>query len=529
MKNVTCLMLLCIWSLFLPRAGAAANETITAGWYHWAPYQYVEENGNLTGLDVALVTAIFNSQSMQVEYDPDSPGTWAQNQKDALEGSKDIAAGAFESDYRRKAYHVSKPYRYEWNTLYVRTVNLPEFDVYLIGDLIELIEDKKFRLGVIAGYNYTSPELNRFIAEQVEQESGLIVAAATEEENFDNIASGEADIVVSDRLVGARIIWQNQLGAVISEHPLQLPAKPIHLLIHRSDDPEKDARSQKILQAFNRGVEQLTLNGQINNIIGNYLFPVLMNITVQRDWFYSVDIIGAIFFAMAGFFMAREKNYDIFGTLVMTGLLVAGGGLMRDLIVGRYPAILRTSDYVFIIVLMCVIGFLLNFIHQYLVHKWISYREGTARHSRYFHLTRELIEAIALGAYTIVGVGVAVEMKLDPLWLWGPLLGCLTSCGGGLIANTLKGDEIKNMSGGVEPECALFWGSFFSMFMIWQTDRLNPDEVFIGVIITLIGCTLMLMTLSRYRLTSPRMSTEVPETESTEPEMEPAEKIGKVT
>lgn len=516
MRKLFWIITLHITALFSAGVVATDKETITAGWYHWDPYQYLDENRQLTGLDYALVKAIFNASSIEVDYDPDSLDSWNKNQQDVLSGEKDVAAGAFTSEHRKKVYHLSKPYRYEWNTLYVRSNMLEDFDVYLIEDLIELIKQKQFRLGVIKGYNYTSNELNQFVADETAKGSPHIVAATTEEENFENIVSGKADIVVSDRLVGARILWKKKLGGVISEHQLKLPAKPIHLLIHRSKDPAKDARSMRLLSAFNQGVDQLTADGGINAIIGNYLFPVLMNITVQRDWFYIVDIVGALFFALAGLLIARDNKYDIFGTLVMTGLLVTGGGLMRDLIVGRYPVVLKIPDYIYIIVLVCSIGFLLCFLHEYMMSKLPSYRASVQRHHKHFLFSRELIEAIALGAYTIVGVGVAVEMKLAPLWLWGPLLGCLTSCGGGIIANALRTGEVKNMRGGVEPECALFWGTFFSLFMMWQADRLDPKEVFIGVMITLAGCTITMLMTSRYRLESPCMTINTFDTEDSD-------------
>lgn len=477
-------------------------KVLTAGWYHWAPYQYIDESGKLTGLDVALVRAIFNSQGFEVNYVMGDADTWEKNQKDVLEGTKDIAAGAFDSEFRQANYHVSEPYRFEWNSLYVRREALADFDVSSIDRLIDLLIEKRLRLGVIGGYTYTTPELNTYIAEQVKSASGLVVAAATEEENFNNIVNEEVDIVVSDRLVGARIVWSKNLGGTLSEHPVKLTAKPIHLLIHRSKDPVKNAANLKLLDAFNQGTQQLTVNGQINNIIGNYLFPVLMNITVQTDWFFTIDIIGAIFFAMAGLFIARDKSYDFFGTLVMTALFVAGGGLIRDLIVGRHPAILATNHYISIIVIGCCAGFTLQMLHQFLELRVAWYRKVIARHSGYYLTLRRIMEAIALGAYTIVGVGVAIETRLEPLWLWGPLLGCLTSCGGGLIASALNGVRNTNMLGGIEPEASLFWGMFFSLFMVWQIQRLNPSEVFIGVMVTLAGCAVTSLTLSHFQIRS---------------------------
>lgn len=478
---------------------------VTAAWYPWSPYQYLRDD-ELTGLDFALITAIFEASSVSVEYDPTENNTWSNNQTDVQNGVKDITAGAFENEHRRAAYHLSKPYRYETNSFYIRHDLKKALDTYLLDDLLALVRNHGYQIGVISGYTYASNTLNTFIKHELNKESGLIIGASTEQENFDNLLADRVDIVVADRLVGAQLIWQRKLGGIIGEHQIKLPSKPIHLLIHKDNTVDTDYRGKMILNAFNQGIDTLSQTGEIDAIIGEYLFPVLMNITVQRDWFYAIDILGAVFFALSGFFIAKEKQFDIFGTLVVIGLLVGGGGVMRDLLVGRPPVIMRIPDYIYIILIMTVGGFILSFIHEFLKGYTVFYRTKSTWLNHKFDFIRALVEAIGLGTYTIVGVGVAVETKLYPLWAWGPLLGCITSCGGGTIANVLYKKDIESMKGQLAPECSLIWGAFFSLFMIWQGNRLNPDEVFIGVIVTLVGSTLSMMLIIRYQLSSPCMS-----------------------
>jgi len=496
-------------NLFFSTANADdEKEVVKCGWYHWDPYQYIDENKTLTGLDVALVKAIFASSGIVAQYDENAKDTWRQNQDDVRFKIKDVAAGAFKTPGREEIYYLTKPYRYEWNSLYVRTDEDFQFEQDNVSDLIEFIKSRMLRVGVIKGYKYTSDVINDFVAEQNDQKTSLLVESKTEESNFSKLVSNKVDILISDRLVGARILWKKKLGGQISELPIKLPAKPIHLLIHKSEVDEKiNEHSRRIRDAFNKGIDELSQKGEIKKIIGEYLFPVLMNITVQREWFYMIDIIGAFFFAIAGLLIARDHKYDIFGTFIMTSLLATGGGLMRDLIVGRQPAVLRSPDYAYIVVVVSIIGFLLCRIHFALLNKYEAYNAMAKKNKKKCEFVREVIEAIAIGAYTIIGVGVAVEMKVAPLWLWGPVLGCLTSCGGGLLANALRhGDEIKTMRGAIDPECSLIWGAFFSGFLIWQADRLNPNEVLLGVIITLVGTTLTMLLAKKRKLNSPCMN-----------------------
>ena len=489
--------------LFSISSAAEEKQVIKCGWYHWDPYQFVNGSGNLVGLDVALIKTIFEASDIEVEYDEDAEDSWKKNQDDVYTGVKQIAAGAFQTPDREAKYHLTRAYRYEWNSLYVRTEDA-RLKFNSISDMIQFVEkNKKYRLGVIQGYKYTSNELNNYIAQSIAKGSDRLVTSVTEEENFERLSDGKVRFVVSDRLVGARILWKNDLGGKIVEHPLKLPALPIHVLIHKNADPEIDKRMRELVEAFNRGLDKLETNGKIDKIVGNYLFPVLMNITVQRDWFYLIDILGAVFFSIAGLLIAKDHRYDIFGTIVMVALLATGGGLMRDLLVGRMPVVLRSPDYVYIVALISFGGFFLLSLHARIAQESQRYYAFFERAALFFNL-RKFIEAVALGAYTIIGVGVAVEMKVSPLWLWGPILGCLTSCGGGVLAAALrKGDDATNMRGGLDPECSLVWGAFFSFFLVWQTDRLNPDEVLLGVLVTLSGTALTLIVLNQLKVKSP--------------------------
>lgn len=503
MKKTILLPLLAFLAVMVPPV-RAEFETISCGWYHWDPYQYLDEDRNLTGLDVALLKAIFAESEVLVIYDADAQDDWKKNQADVLSGEKHIVAGAFDTPERREVYHLSKPYRYEWNALYLRTEMLEQLQTGAIDELIQMIRQKQLRLGVIGGYKYTSDALNAYIKEERDAAGARVVESRTEERSFEKLANGKVDLVVSDRLVGARIIWQKKLGNLVSEHPIKLPEKPIHVLFHKSDDPVVEEETMRRLDLFNSNVEKLTRSGDVNNIIGHYLFPVLMNITVQRSWFHMIDILGATFFALTGLLIARDQKYDIFGTLVMVTLLAAGGGAMRDLIVGRPLALLNNTYYFHIILTFGILGFLICGLNNYLTYNCRNYEVMSASNQKKWMFLREVVEAVALGAYTIVGVGVAVEMKLHPLWLWGPILGCLTSCGGGIVANSLRhGEEIVAMRGAVAPECSLIWGAFLSQFLIWQTNRLNPREVLVGVVVTMAGTAITILIAGKFKINSP--------------------------
>jgi len=330
-----------------------------------------------------------------------------------------------------------------------------------------------------------------------------------EEENFEQLINNKVNIIIADRITGAQIIWKNKekWKIDVTEHTLQLPKKPIHLLMHKGKDSINIQKNKNFMSRFNTSLEKLEKKGELNNLIGDYLFPVLMNITVQTKWFLFIDYIGAIFFAIAGFLLARECKFDVFGTIVMVTLLTSGGGIIRDLLVSKTPSFLKDVTYVYIILSISLTGFLLLNLHTFLARQNKMYYQSINKYNKYSIFLRILIEAIALGAYTIIGVGVAVEMNLKPLWLWGPLLGVITSCGGGILASCLrKNNTTYALNGSIDPEISIIGGIIFSHFLLWQIDRLNPEEVFLGVLVTMAIMAIAICILQILKVKSPIMN-----------------------
>lgn len=75
--------------------GSESEAKLRNGWYLWDPYQFeifVNNEREITGLDIALLTKIFNNMGIELDY---SEVSWKQHQVDLKNGKRDIAAGAF--------------------------------------------------------------------------------------------------------------------------------------------------------------------------------------------------------------------------------------------------------------------------------------------------------------------------------------------------------------------------------------------------------------------------------------------------
>jgi polar amino acid transport system substrate-binding protein len=65
---------------------------------------------------------------------------------------------------------------------------------------------------------------------------------------------------------------------------------------------------------------------------------------------------------------------------------------------------------------------------------------------------------------------------------------------GGLIRDMIRQDgELASLKGELYPEIAVGWGLAFSLFLGWEADRLQPEEIWLGVVVTIAGAFLTRM------------------------------------
>jgi uncharacterized membrane protein YeiH len=103
----------------------------------------------------------------------------------------------------------------------------------------------------------------------------------------------------------------------------------------------------------------------------------------------------------------------------------------------------------------------------------------------------EVFDAVALAAFTVVGVVVVLDTSAQPLWLWGPIAAVLTASFGGLMRDLFRHDRVvANLRGGLYPEIAVVWGLALAIFLEWESERLQPDEIRLAVIVVIVGAFL---------------------------------------
>lgn len=136
-----------------------------------------------------------------------------------------------------------------------------------------------------------------------------------------------------------------------------------------------------------------------------------------------IAIIGTIAFTLSGYLVGARKRLDMLGVLICALLTAIGGGIMRDMIVGRTPvAFIEHSVFIVIaLTLAAAWGFKLQ-----------------------NNQTRVLAEAfvwadsLGLAAFTISGAQVGLHYHLN--FFGVIMLGFITAVGGGIVRDVLVND-----------------------------------------------------------------------------------------
>lgn len=475
----------------------AGRKTLRCGWYLWDPYQYtvlMHDIKHLTGLDVQLVKSVFEHAGYEVLYEEVS---WKQHQLDIKEGRRDIAAGAFYNEDRASYAYYSTPYRTETDVLYVRKPDAKRFSFSSTTELISLLDGHSVRLGIIDGFYY-GPELMNYIHDPAN--ASRIIRVGNDVANFENLLDDKIDAFVIDRLVGATLAWRHGWQRRVVEIPQVVFSESIHVIF------SKETTSPELVEQFNASLDQIRKDGRYNKIVREYLLPVLLGATAGQRWFFVVDIIGTIAFAVSGVLLAKKGHYSLFGALVLASLPAVGGGIMRDVLINREtPAVLTSPIYVLAIFITVLVGYIIFRIRPYGVDAKRALEPSfPVRISSNTAIT--FFDALGLAAFTVIGVIVAVENRCQPLLLWGPLLAALTGAGGGIIRDVIRADaDNPGLKGTFYAEVALIWGFLLSIFLTWYANSLvyHPAHISFAVIGTMTGALLTRMIVYHLRIRSP--------------------------
>lgn len=157
-----------------------------------------------------------------------------------------------------------------------------------------------------------------------------------------------------------------------------------------------------------------------------------MIMQLQPNIIFIVEIIGTIAFASSGAMVAVRKRLDLFGIIVLGVITAVGGGMLRDLMIGNIPPnMFRNPVYVLAAFLTVLVLFLLFRCWPFLLGS--RYIEG-------YEKIMNILDAIGLGAFTVIGIDTGVEAGYGDYHFLIIFLVVITGIGGGILRDIMAGE-----------------------------------------------------------------------------------------
>ncbi|CAM3959496.1 trimeric intracellular cation channel family protein [Psychrobacter arenosus] len=138
-----------------------------------------------------------------------------------------------------------------------------------------------------------------------------------------------------------------------------------------------------------------------------------------RSLLFLFDMIGIVACSVSGTILAKHKNFDVFGCLLVSMVTAIGGGTVRDVILDRHP-LFWMVDMSYLTVIT-ITSLTMQIFFQTTAHRVDKFLK--------------LSDTIGLAAFTLIGIKVATSMGANiPVAL---LLGVITIIVGGIIRDMI--------------------------------------------------------------------------------------------
>lgn len=139
----------------------------------------------------------------------------------------------------------------------------------------------------------------------------------------------------------------------------------------------------------------------------------------------AVEILGTVAFALSGSLTGIDKGLDFFGVTVLGAITAVGGGITRDIILGRTPpAAFLDPKFVLISVIISIICILAFNQFAHLLTPWIMSK---------LMLSMNVADALGLALFTVSGMNIAIDMGYGDNAFLMIAVGVITGVGGGFL------------------------------------------------------------------------------------------------
>ena len=145
--------------------------------------------------------------------------------------------------------------------------------------------------------------------------------------------------------------------------------------------------------------------------------------------FFIFSIIGTISFSFSGAIIAVHKKMDLLGIFVLSATTALGGGIIRDIFLGKIPP--SAFDNPVYIIISAIVSIIMIF------PQIIRFINKTQKRHQILWL---IFDSIGLGAFSVLGVKTALGTPYFDNILLVLFCGVVTGVGGGVIRDIMSND-----------------------------------------------------------------------------------------
>jgi len=133
-----------------------------------------------------------------------------------------------------------------------------------------------------------------------------------------------------------------------------------------------------------------------------------------------LNLVGTFVFGLSGGLAAVRARLDVFGVLVLAGVVGLAGGIVRDLLIGVPPATFRDWRYLVAVGAAGAVCFFAGAAVERVQRSVL------------------LFDAVGLAVFCVAGATKALDFRLGPVQ--AVILGAITGIGGGMLRDVLLGE-----------------------------------------------------------------------------------------
>lgn len=201
-------------------------------------------------------------------------------------------------------------------------------------------------------------------------------------------------------------------------------------------------------------------------------------------FYYIIDILGTIAFAISGVLVAMEKKLDVFGVLIIAFVTAVGGGTLRDMLIGIRPVGWLNAP-MHILVIVVTVFLAIVFVNQL----------------KYVRKSLFLFDTIGIGLYTMVGVEKGLAAGLAPVMCIA--LGTITACFGGVTRDILCNEIPVIFRKEIYATVCILGGLVY--FLLIQFSVINNTVAHTMAIVTIIAMRILAV---RFKISLPNIYRE---------------------